>query len=234
MRVIANEKYIQRCAFVGRYASIAGLLVLLVSFILSIFWTSESALIPLGMWVALLVGVSLSIIGGYYADRFEGPGAHYRGVREALEELDEHYTLFQYVLPSPHVLLGPEGLIVLVVRSIPGEVTYAGGRWHWRQRFKFLRALAGQQGIGVPEAEVEYELKRMSRYLEKVLPGASVPVQGVVLFTRPKVKLKVQDPPVPVLRAHRFKNWLRGQRARKAMPGALRRQLEEVLIGSRE
>ncbi len=231
MRVIANERYIKRRAFVGRYASIAGLLVLLVSFILSIFWTQESALIPLGMWVALLIGVSLSMVGGYYADRFEGPRAHYRGIREALKGLDQRYTLFQYVLPSPHVLWGPDGLTVLVVRSIPGEVTYANGRWNWRQRFKFLRALAGQEGIGVPEAEVEYELRRMGRYLGKALPDLSVPMQGVVLFTHPDVKLSVQDPPVPVLHARKFKDWLRGPGARKAMPGALRRQVEEVLFG---
>lgn len=229
MRIIANEKYIRRCAFVGRYASIAGLLVLLVSFILSIFWVQESVLIPLAMWVALLVGVGLSIIGGYYAVRFEGPRAHYRSVREALKGLDQRYTLFQHVLPSPHVLLGPDGLTVQVVRSIPGEVTYANGRWNWRHRFKFLRVLAGQEGIGVPEGEVEYELKRMSRYLEKTLPDVPVPLRGVVLFTHPDVKLNVQNPPVPVLHARKFKDWLRGPGARKPMPGAQRRQLEEAL-----
>ncbi len=231
MRIIANEKSIRRRAFIGRYASIAGLLVLLVSFILSIFWTRESALIPLGMWLALMLGVGLSIIGGYYAERFEGPRAHYRSVREALKGLDNRYTLYQHILPSPHVLLGPEGLTVLVVRSIPGEVTYENGRWKWRHRFKFLRALAGQEGLGVPEAEVEYELRRMARYLGKILPGVSVPMRGVVLFTHPNVKLEVRDPPVPTLLARKFKDWLRGPGAAKAMPATVRRQLEEALPG---
>ncbi|MCS7282720.1 MAG: DUF4231 domain-containing protein [Anaerolineae bacterium] len=229
MRIIANEPYIRRRAFIGRYASIAGLIVLLVSFILSIFWTSQATLIPLAMWIALLVGVGLSIIGGYYADRFEGPRAHYRAVREALKGLDDRYILFQHVLPSPHVLLGPDGLTVLVVRSIPGEVRYENGRWRWKHRLKFLRALAGQEGIGAPEAEVAYELQRTSKYLEKILPGASIPIRGVVLFTHPNVQLDVEGAPVPVLRARKFKDWLRGPGAQKPMPGALRRQLEEAL-----
>ncbi len=231
MRIVANEKHIRRRAFIGRYASIAGLLVLLVSFILSIFWTRESALIPLGMWLALMIGVGLSIVGGHYAERFEGPRAHYRSVREALKGLDNRYTLYQHVLPSPHVLLGPDGLTVLVVRSIPGEVTYENGRWKWRQRFKFLRSLAGQAGLGVPEAEVEYELRQMARYLSKILPDVSVPMRGVVLFTHPDVKLEVKDPPVPTLLARKFKDWLRGPGAAKAMPVAVRRQLEAALPG---
>lgn len=229
MRVIANESYIRRRAFVGRYASIAGLIVLLVSFILSVFWTSQATLIPLAMWLVLMIGVGLSIVGGYYAERFEGPRAHYRAVREALKGLDDRYILFQHVLPSPHVLLGPDGLTVLVVRSIPGEVRYENGRWKWRHRLKFLRTLAGQEGIGVPEAEVAYELQRMSKHLEKVLPGVSVPMRGVVLFTHPSVQLDVEGAPVPVLRARKFKDWLRGPGAGKPMPGALRRQLEEAL-----
>ncbi len=232
MRIVANEPYIRRRAVVGRYASIVGLLVLLVSFILSIFWTSQATIIPLAMWVALVLGVGLSIIGGYYAERFEGPRAHYRAVREALKGLDDRYTLFQHVLPSPHVLLGPDGLTVLVVRSIPGEVRYEDGRWKWRQRWKFLRALAGQEGLGVPEADVAYELRRMSRYLEKVLPGVSVPMRGVVLFTHPDVRLDAEEAPVPALRARKFKDWLRGPGAGKPMPGALRRQLIEALGGS--
>jgi hypothetical protein len=83
----------------------------------------------------------------------------------------------------------------------------------------------------VPEAEVEYELRRMARYLGKILPGVSVPMRGVVLFTHPNVKLEVKDPPVPTLLARKFKDWLRGPGAAKAMPAAVRRQLEEALPG---
>lgn len=230
MRIVANEKSIRRGAFIGRYASIAGLLVMLVALILSFFWMSESPLIPPGMWLALLVGVLLSLIGGYYAERFEGPRAHYRSVREALKGLDQRYTLYQHVLPSPHVLLGPDGLTVIVVRSIPGRVIYENGRWKWQQRLKFLRLLVGE-GLGVPEAEVNRELRRMARYLRKVLPDLSVPIRGVILFTHPDVRLEVKDPPVPVLLARKLKDWLRGPGAARPMPAAMRRQLEEALPG---
>ncbi|MDW8069052.1 MAG: YrzE family protein [Anaerolineae bacterium] len=230
MRIVANERTIRRGALIGRYASIAGLLVMLVALILSLFWMSESPLIPPGMWLALLVGVLLSLIGGYYAERFEGPRAHYRSVREALKGLDHRYTLYQHVLPASHVLLGPDGLTIIVVRSIPGRVIYENGRWKWQQRWKFLRLLVGE-GLGVPEAEVAHELRRMARYLGKILPEVSVPMRGVVLFTHPDVRLDVKDPPVPVLLARKLKDWLRGPGAARAMPAAARRQLEEALPG---
>ncbi len=233
MRIITDERYIARRAFVGRYASLGGLGVLLAAFVFS-FTRTESPLLMQGALLgALLVGVLLSFVGGYYAERFVGPAAHHIGVRNALKGLDDRYVLFQYVLPVPHVLLGPDGLTVFVVRSQPGEIRYADGRWQHRQRAKFLRQLAGQEGLGLPEADVEQEVGRLNRYLEKRLPGLEVPVQGVVLFVHPEVHLDVKDPPVPVFYGKKVKAWLRGTGAGKALPGEVRRRLEGELAGKR-
>ncbi len=231
MRIVANERYIARRAFVGRYASLTGLGVLLAAFVFSFTQTESPLLMQGALLGALLVGVLLSFVGGYYAERFAGPVAHHIGVRNALKGLDNRYTLLQYVLPVPHVLLGPDGLTVFAVRSQPGEISYKDGKWHHRQRAKFLRQLAGQEGLGLPEADVEREVARLSRYLEKHLPDVDVPVRGVVLFINPDTRLNVEDPPVPTFYGKKVKSWLRGPGARKALPAEVRRRLEEVLVG---
>lgn len=233
MRIVANQGYIARGAFVGRYASLVGLSVLVAAFIFS--WTRTSSLVTmqLGLAAALLLGVLLSFIGGHYADRF-GPGhAHHLAVRNSLKGLDDRYVLFQYVLPAPHVLLGPDGLTVLVVRSQPGEVAFSEGRWHHRQRGKFLRLMAGQEGLGLPEADLEREVARITRALQQVLPAQDVPVRGVVVFTHPDVQLDLRDPPVPILHARKLKAWLRGPGAGRVLPAHLRQQLEERLARTR-
>ncbi|HIE37761.1 MAG TPA: hypothetical protein EYH30_04345 [Anaerolineales bacterium] len=234
MRIVVNEKYVARRAFIGRYASLAGLGVLLAAFIFSFTQTDSPLLMQGWLMGALLVGVLLSFVGGYYAERFSGPVAHHVGVRNALKGLDNRYTLLQYVLPVPHVLLGPDGLTVFVVRSQPGEISYKDGKWHHRQRAKFLRQLAGQEGLGLPEADVGRQVARMTRYLEKRLPDVDVPVQGVVLFINPDTRLNVEDPPVPVFYGKKVKSWLRGPGARKALPAEVRRRLGEALVGGRE
>jgi len=234
MRVVANEKYISRRAAVGKYSSIAGLAVLFAALVFSFTRPSSLLLMQSALMGATLVGVLLSFVGGYYADRFVGPVAHYRRVRAALKGLDKRYVLLQYVLPAPHVLLGPGGLTVLVVRAQPGEIEYADGRWHHRQRAKFLRQLVGQEALGLPELDVERQVARVTRYLEKHLPGVEVEVRGVVLFIHPEVKLNLKDPPVPVFYGKKVKSWLRGPGAGKALPAEVRRRLEKVLVKERE
>ncbi len=230
MRLIANEKYITRREVVGRYAGIGSILIVIVAFVLLYSQIASPLVTPLALVVALTVGVLLSFIGGYYGERFGGPLAHHLGVRAALKGLGNRFVLFQYVLSVPHVLLGPDGLTVIVVRSQGGEVTYADGRWSHLQRGKFLRGLAGQEKIGRPELEVEHQVERMMRYLEKHLPGVEVPVRGVVLFTNPDVQLDTQDPPLSVFYGKRIRSWLRGSGMRKALPDELWQQLAEQLV----
>jgi hypothetical protein len=228
MQNVANEKYIARRTLVGRYAGLASLLVVGAAILFPLSWAGSSLLVQGGLLAAAVVGLLLSFIGGYYGERFAGPGAHHKGVRAALKGLDKRYTLFQYVLPVPHVLLGPGGLMVFVVRSQSGKVAYADGRWSHKQRGKFFRELAGQERVGLPKVDVERQVGRMTRYLERRLPGTDVPVQGVLLFTHPDVQLEMKEPPLPVFHGKKVKSWLRGPGAGKTLPGQAQRQLEEL------
>ena len=230
MRIVANERYIERRAKAGRYLSLAGLLVLLAAFIFSWIQIRTPTLMPLALGAALAVGVLLSFIGGYYTERFGGPTAHHKGVREALKGLDNRYILFQYTLPVPHALLGPGGFTVFAVRSQPGEITYADGKWSHHQRGKFFRELAGQERLGRPELDAEAQVERMKQYLKKRLPDVEVPVQGVVLFINPDTRLEIEDPPVPVFYGKKIKSWLRGPGAGKTLPAEVRQRLEEMLV----
>ncbi|HEC33262.1 MAG TPA: hypothetical protein ENI37_00915 [Chloroflexi bacterium] len=231
MRIIADERYIARRALVGRYASLAGLGILLAALVFSFTRTTSPLLMQGGLMAAMVVGMLLSFVGGYYSERFAGPLPHHMGVRNALKGLDDRYALLQYTLPAPHVLLEPGGLTVFVVKPQPGEVVYADGKWHHRQRAKFLRQLAGQESLGLPETDVERQVAKVARYLEKRMPGVEVPIRGVVLFIHPDVRLDAKDAPLPVFYGKKVKSWLRGPGARKALPGEMRRRLEEELVG---
>lgn len=231
MRIVANETHISRREAIGQYAGITGLLILLGGLIfsctISVHWTTMQLVLGL----TTVVGILLSFVGGYFGDRFAGPNAHYRRVREALKGLNDDYTLLQYTLPPPHVLLEPSGLTVLVVRPQAGEVTYSDGKWRHHQRAKILRQLAGQPGLGRPELEVDWQVERLKRYLTKRLPEVEVPVRGVVLFIHPEVQLEFKDePPVPTFYEKQIKSWLRGSGERRMLPSDVRRRLSQELV----
>ncbi|RLC56288.1 MAG: hypothetical protein DRI80_16480, partial [Chloroflexota bacterium] len=89
MRIIRNERRIRVLGSIGKYATLAGLLALLVSLIIS--FARPEWLVP--MLVSMTLGLILSIVGGFFADRYASPLAHHDALTKALKGLDDQYML---------------------------------------------------------------------------------------------------------------------------------------------
>jgi len=226
MRIIRNERRIRVCRSIGQYATLAGLLALVAGLILSFVRPDLFAL----LLVALALGFSLSVVGGFFSDRYVGPLAHHDALVRVLKGLDDRYALLQYVLPAPHVLLEPSGCTVFVVKAQGGQVAYQeDGRWKHQQRAKFFRQFAGQEAVGAPNFEAEHQAQKLERWLTRNLPDVEVPVRAAIVFVNPDVTLDAGDSPVPAFYGKKVKAWLRGPGKLKPLPDAIRRQLAEAL-----
>jgi len=224
MRIIRNERRIRRLGFVGQYAALGGLLVLSAGLIISFVKPEWLTL----MFVCVALGLVLSIVGGFFADRFAGPLARHTTLTKALKGLDDNYALLHYVLPAAHVLVEPGGCTVFAVKPHEGQVTYEDGRWKHRQRGKFFRQFAGQEAVGLPHAEAEAQVHKLERWLASQQPDAEVPVRAAIVFVNPQVKLDAADSPVPAFYGKKVKAWLRGPGKLKPLPGATQRWLAEA------
>jgi len=226
MRIIRNERRIRVFSFVGQYATLAGLLALVAGLIVS--FARPEWLVPMLLSVGL--GILLSAVGGFFADRYASPLAHHDALARVLKGLDDRYTLLQYVLPAPHVLLEPGGCTVFVVKAQGGQVTcQKEGRWKHRQRGKFFRQFAGQEGLGGPDVEAGHQAHRLERWLAKQLPDVEVPVRAAIVFVNPEVTLDAAASPVPAFYGKKVKAWLRGPGKLKPLPADVHRQLTEAL-----
>jgi len=226
MRIIRNERRIRVFSFIGQYATLAGLLALMAGLILS--WNRPEWLVPMLLSVGL--GVILSVVGGFFADRYVSPLAHHGALAGALKGLDDQYALLQYVLPASHVLLEPGGCTVFVVKAQGGQVTcQKEGRWKHRQRGKFFRQFAGQEGLGGPDVEAGHQAHRLERWLAKQLPDVEVPVRAAIVFVNPEVTLDAAASSVPAFYGKKVKAWLRGPGKLKPLPADTHRRLVEVL-----
>ena len=231
MQIISDEKFIARRKRIGDFGILAGFAVLGIAAIVSC-----TIQLPIPVMQTILVGCAgvgmlLFFAGSYYGNKFTGPLAHYEVLPKTLKGLDRRYALLLYKLPAPYVLLGPDGLTVLVVRSQAGEVSYADGKWRHRQRSKFWRELGGQERVGQPHIEVEYRIERIRRYLEKNLTHLEVPVHGIVVFVHPDIELNMEkDPPVPTLKVRELKAWIRGPGAGKLLPPEKQKQIMDELL----
>lgn len=229
MQIIRDERRINLLSSVGQYATLGGLLVLLSGLVIS--FVRPAWLVPVAVSMAL--GFALSVVGGYFADRYAGPLAHYKALAEVLKGLDYRHTLIQYLLPADHVLLEPGGCTCFVVKAQAGEVAYEDGEdghWTHKQRGKFFRRLVGQDQLGRPHLEAQQEVARLERYLSERMEDANrVPVRGVIVFVNEDVQVDADQSPVPAFYRKKVKDWLRGPGDLEPLGASLRQDLAAVL-----
>jgi len=226
MRIIRNERRIRTFSLIGQYAPLGGILTLAAGLVIS--FVKPEWIVP--MFASIALGYSLTVVGGFFADRYLGRLAHHDVLVAALKGLDDSHVLFQYVLPASHVLVDPGGCTVFVIKAQGGEVICReDGRWRHHQRGKFFRQFAGQESVGAPHFEAERQVRKMERWLAKQLPDVEVPVRAAIVFVNPDVTLDVDASPAPTFYGKKVKSWLRGPGKRKGLPDAVRRQLAEAL-----
>jgi hypothetical protein len=225
MRIIRNERFIRTRRALGQIIPGLALVVLVAGLVISFakpewFWATLTSVV---------VGLVLVLLGGLFTERYASPIAHHDSLASALKGLDDRHVLLQYVLPVPHVLLDPGGCTVLVVKSQPGQITYAEGRWNHRYRGKLFRQLAGQQGVGVPHVEAEQQVQKLRKWLARELPDTDVPIGAAIVFVNPKASVSAAQSPVPAFFGKKIKAWLRGPGRRKPLPRDEYRRLNALL-----
>ncbi len=208
MKINTNDKMIKRNGRFGQIATIAGLVVLVGGIIISFAFQAYASL----AWLALLLGFALSQIGLYFGNRW---GRHPRPdelIDQNLKGLDDKYTMYHYLTPAAHLLVGPSGLWVLMPYYQTGKIVFEKGRW--RQKGggalqKYLRAFA-QEGIGRPDLEASAEVQSLTKYLTKQLPDHNLPVpQPALVFTNEKAELEVDGAPMLTIPVKKLKETVR-------------------------
>ncbi len=142
-------------------------------------------------------------------------------IDKSLKGLGREYTMYHYVTPVSHLLVGPSGIWTIIPYFQSGIVTYEKNRWHARGG-GFLQSymrLFGQGNLGRPDLESEAEKSSALRYLKRVLPeqDAIPPVNAVLLFANPKAELRVDDTPIPAMIPKDLKDFLREKSKYKAI-----------------
>ena len=205
MKVYVNQRYVERRASVGKWASLLGLVVLLGGFIVSLR-DPRLFFISFG---TLVVGFLLSNVGIYYANRYARSDRPDAVLAQTLKGLDQRHALYQFLLPVSHVLREPGGVTVFIPKQQEGQISFENGRWRHKQGWGRLLRWVGQEGLGKPEEELERETQTLRDWLQQQAPDLEVPVRGLVLFTNPKAVIDLDNPPVPVLSPKQLKSWLR-------------------------
>jgi len=234
MKTVTNEKMVKRNAKIGRYTSLGALVVLGIGLYLTFKMPDRFAF----SLVALLIGFFMSQVGIHFTNRWGRSPRPDEVIDKSMKGLGREYTMYHYVTPVSHLLVGPSGIWTIIPYFQSGIVTFEKNRWRARGG-GFLQSymrLFGQDNIGRPDLESEAQKTSAIRYLKRLLPeGTEIPtVNAVMLFANPKVELKVEQTPIPALTPKDIKDFLREKGKDKVISETMLSSIRNALPQARE
>jgi len=234
MKTVTNEKMVKRNAKIGRYTSLGALVVLGIGLYLTFKMPDRFAF----SLAALLIGFFMSQVGIHFTNRWGRSPRPDEVIDKSMKGLGREYTMYHYVTPVSHLLVGPSGIWTIIPYFQSGIVTFEKNRWRARGG-GFLQSymrLFGQDNIGRPDLESEAQKTSAIRYLKRLLPeGTEIPtVNAVMLFANPKVELKVEQTPIPALTPKDIKDFLREKGKDKVISETMLSSIRNALPQARE
>jgi hypothetical protein len=216
MHVVVNEKLISTRVKIASAAHLAALGVFAVGLFIS--WSNPEPTMEqmASAYAAIIVGLILYNVGQIFLRRF-GPRFRQDPVlAKTLKGLDRRYTLLAFPstkLPN-YTLVGPAGVQVIVARAHDGAIAYRGNRWS-RDAGSGLKRLSGLFGgvpFGDPTQDVEKGIAQVRQRLTQagIPTGQQPPVDGIIVFTNPAAKLRIDGSTYPVTGLKGLRSSVRG------------------------
>jgi len=227
MKIVTNKKLIRRNARIGQVTSLSALVVLGVGMYVSL---KRPELFGLSIG-ALIVGFILSQVGMFFGNRWGRSPRPDEKLDSGLKGLPGDYTLYHYVTPATHLLVGPAGVWLLMAYYQSGTITYTRGRF--RQRGGgfvqgYLR-IFGQENIGRPDLESAAEVDAVRRYLHKQTEGELPPIRTALVFLNEKAELQTEGAPFLALPIKKLKDFIRKQAKEQPLAAKDIERLKAVL-----
>ncbi|KAA3647967.1 MAG: hypothetical protein DWQ07_02970 [Chloroflexi bacterium] len=192
MKIVTNEKLINRNIRLGFATTIVAILILVV-----LVWiTQDTVAINYLLWTGLLfVAFILAQIGSAlsrYGRRSD------LTLNDALSKLNKDFTLYHHSAPAPHVLVGPTGLWMLVPKTTRGKITYNTNKNRWKRSGGGIGGLF--EGLGRPDVELGTQADSIDRYLSKYWDeDDNLFVNAAIVFTHDSATVDAKGAPVPTI-----------------------------------
>ena len=109
---------------IGQWTSLAGMLLLVGGLVMAFTALDESSSsVVFYQLLALLGGWMLSQIGIYLAHRYVRDPRPDQVLDQQVKKVARDGRFYHFLLPAPHVLLTPQGIIVFIAKFQSGNIT---------------------------------------------------------------------------------------------------------------
>lgn len=208
MKIIKNDKLIERNSKIGNWSNIGGLLALVAAMYISF---ARPELFNYAI-IAMLIGFTLTQVSLYMGNRF-GRSPRPDEVLDAnLKGLSTDFAIYHFTTPVSHLLVGPAGIWVLLPYRQMGTIVYQKNRWKLAGGgfIQGYMRIFGQENLGRPDADANADIKAITAFLSKRMEEGQTPtVNAIAVFTSDKVELQAEEAPIPAVKLKQLKEFMR-------------------------
>jgi len=228
MKIIKNEKLIERNGKIGQWTSLAALGVLGLGMYIS-FAKPELFIYSV---ICLLVGFIMTQVGMYMGSRWGRSPRPDEKFDTGLKGLHSEFNMYHYASPVSHLLLGPSGVWVLLPYHQRGKITFEKNRWKMKGG-GFLQGymrIFGQENIGRPELDAENEVKALQKFFAKKMDESNIPeIKPILVFTTEEVELDAGESPIAAMKLKQLKEFMRQGGKNRSLSNDQIKKLTDVL-----
>jgi len=208
MKIIKNEKRIKRNGTIANSVQLGAIAVLGVGMYISF---NKPELFSFAL-ASLLLGFTMTQIGMYMGNRYGRSPRPDEKLDAGLKGLQNEFSIYHFITPATHLLVGPAGIWVLMPYHQRGQVTFSKNRWKMSGG-GFLQGymrIFGQESLGRPELETENEVNSINKYLAKHMEESEIPeINALMVFTSDGVEIEGEDAPIPAMKLKQIKDFFR-------------------------
>jgi hypothetical protein len=228
MNVLTNEKTVRRNAKIGSYTSLAAFGLMLLGMYFSFRLTDDKFARMAG---SLFLGFILFQVGTYFMNRFARKPLPHEALAASLKGMTKDYTLYNYLTPVSHLLVGPAGVWIIQSYYQRGQISYKGGRWQQKGGGFWLAYMKifGQEGLGRPDLELKADVESVTNALKKSLGDDVPPVNAALVFTDERTQVAADEAPAPTMKIKDLKEFLRKYAKANPFPKDQIKRVTDVL-----
>lgn len=216
MKIIKNEKLIERNGKIGQWVSLGALAVLGLGMYIS-FSRPELFIYSV---LCLILGFIMTQIGMYMGNRWGRSPRPDEKFDTGLKGLHSEFSIYHYSTPVSHLLVGPSGAWVLLPYHQKGKAEFVKERWKMSGGgfMQSYMRIFGQESIGRPDLDAQNEVQVIRKFLAKKMDEASIPeIRPILVFTSDEVEVESGDSPIPAMKLKQLKEFLRQGAKSRAM-----------------
>lgn len=242
MKIIKNDKLIDRNAKISNYLSIGSLIVMagVIYFAIQTLSGDPNKITLQNQYLLIglvVVSMLLTSVGNQMSKNFGRSPRPDERIDAALKGLPGDTTVYHYTTPASHLLVGPAGIWVIIASTVLGKASYSKNRWRLSGggfAQGYLRFF-GQEGIGRPDVEADSDIKSLRKEFARHMDVEQIPlISALLVFTDENVELDTADAPMPAMKVKQIKDFMRQKAKEKPLSAEEIERIKSILPQAKE